>query len=88
MHLPVALGWHQSQPPGKSEKASAPATVERYFRYVLQTQAGSGRALAARRILGIDEHFFSRKHGFATTFCDLGNHKIYDVVLGRIRLAP
>jgi hypothetical protein len=22
-------------------------------------------------VLGIDEHFFSRRHGYATTFCDL-----------------
>lgn len=35
------------------------------------------------RILGIDEHFFSRKQGYATTFCDLKHHSIYDVVLGR-----
>jgi len=35
------------------------------------------------RNLGIDEHFFSRKDGYATTLCDLGNNKVYDVVLGR-----
>lgn len=35
------------------------------------------------RVLGIDEHFFSRRQGYATTFCDLGNHSVYDVVLGR-----
>jgi transposase len=33
--------------------------------------------------MGIDEHFFTRKKGYATTLCDLGNHKVYDVVLGR-----
>jgi len=32
---------------------------------------------------GIDEHFFTRKHGCATTFCDLKNTKVDDVVLGR-----
>jgi hypothetical protein len=35
------------------------------------------------QILGIDEQFFTRKHGYATTFCDLKNHKVHDVVLGR-----
>ena len=35
------------------------------------------------RVLGIDEHFFSRKEGYATTLCDLGHNRIYDVVLGR-----
>ena len=34
-------------------------------------------------MLGIDEHFFTRKKGFATTLCDPRKHKIYDVVLGR-----
>jgi transposase len=34
-------------------------------------------------VMGIDEHFFSRKHGYATTFVDLRNHKVFDVVLGR-----
>ena len=34
-------------------------------------------------MLGIDEPFFTRRKGFATTLCDLKNHTIYDVVLGR-----
>ncbi|MDE2259036.1 MAG: ISL3 family transposase [Betaproteobacteria bacterium] len=34
-------------------------------------------------ILGIDEHFFSRRQGYATTLVDLRNHKVFDVVLGR-----
>jgi transposase len=35
------------------------------------------------RVLGIDEHFFSRKDGYATTFVDLERGRVYDVVLGR-----
>jgi transposase len=35
------------------------------------------------QLLGIDEHFFTRRHGYATTFCDLNNRKVHDVVLGR-----
>ena len=35
------------------------------------------------RVLGIDEHFFTHRLGFATTFCDLEKHRVYDVVLGR-----
>jgi transposase len=38
-------------------------------------------------VLGIDEHFFTRKKGYATTFCDLKNHRIYDVTLGRSEAA-
>ena len=34
-------------------------------------------------VLGIDEHFFTKKKGYATTFCDLRRHKVFDVVLGR-----
>jgi len=35
------------------------------------------------RVLGIDEHFFTRKEGYATTLCDLGKRRVYDVILGR-----
>lgn len=34
-------------------------------------------------VLGIDEHHFTKKNGFATTFCDLKRRRIYDVQLGR-----
>jgi transposase len=33
--------------------------------------------------MGIDEHFFTRKRGYATTLVDLRNHKVFDVQLGR-----
>lgn len=61
----------------------ASATVERWFGAWLRQQAGERTAPQCPQILGIDEHFFSRRHGYATTFCDLRNHKVYDVVLGR-----
>jgi transposase len=35
------------------------------------------------RVLGIDEHFFTRKKGYATTFVDLKGHRVFDVKLGR-----
>lgn len=63
------------------------ATVERYFQYYLRRLAGELAGAACPRVLGIDEHFFSRKHGYATTFCDLAKHKVYDVVLGRSEAA-
>ena len=62
-------------------------TVERYFRRGLQRQFGEWHAPRCPQILGIDEHFFTRRKGFATTLCDLKNHTIYDVVLGRSELA-
>jgi transposase len=63
------------------------ATVERYFQYFLGRKAAELEGATCPRVLGIDEHFFSRKHGFATTFCDLAKHKVYDVVLGRSEAA-
>ena len=59
------------------------ATVERYFQDFLKLKLSRAQNDPAPRVLGIDEHFFSRKDGYATTLCDLGNHKVYDVILGR-----
>jgi transposase len=67
---------------GKRERIGA-ATVERYFRHGLKRQFSERHSLRCPPILGIDEHFFTRRKGFATTLCDLKNHTIYDVVLGR-----
>lgn len=59
------------------------ATVERCFQDFLQHKAAQIQNASCPRVLGIDEHFFTRKQGYATTFCDLGKHKIFDVALGR-----
>jgi len=71
---------------GRREAIGA-ATVERYFRHGLQLQFRQWHPPECPQVLGIDEHFFTRRKGFATTFCDLKNHKIYDVVLGRSEAA-
>lgn len=63
------------------------ATVERYCQHFLQRLAAERSRAACPPVFGIDEHFFSRKHGYATTFCDLKNHSVYDVVLGRSEAA-
>jgi transposase len=39
------------------------------------------------KVLGIDEHFFTRKHGFATTLVDLRRNKVFDVRLGALKPA-
>jgi transposase len=59
------------------------ATVERWFLDYLRKLAAERKVAAWPRALGIDEHFFTRRHGYATTFCDLRGHKVFDVVLGR-----
>ena len=59
------------------------ATIERWYQSLLELKLTRSQNDPAPRVLGIDEHFFTRKQGYATTLCDLGNHKVYDVVLGR-----
>ena len=59
------------------------ATVERWFEDFLQLQTAQRCPAACPRVLGIDEHFFTRRHGYATTLCNLQSHKVFDVVLGR-----
>lgn len=61
----------------------ASATVERWSQHFLDRLNAERQAAACPTVLGIDEHFFTRKLGYATTFCDLRKHKVYDVVLGR-----
>lgn len=66
----------------KTHSISA-STVERWYKDFVEYRV---KELSGRKcpiILGIDEHFFSRKEGYATTFVDLKNHKVFDVVLGR-----
>jgi transposase len=59
------------------------ATVERWFQDYLKLEAAKLSGEPCPQELGLDEHFFTRRKGFATTLCDLKNHKVYDVVLGR-----
>jgi transposase len=63
------------------------ATVERWFEDFLQLRAAERSGAPCPQVLGIDEHFFTRRHGYATTFCDLKGHKVFDVVLGRSEAA-
>lgn len=66
------------------------ATVERWYRDYLQIKHKEQDRQRCPRVLGIDEHFFTRKKGYATTFVDLKNHHVFDVKLGRseLSLAP
>jgi transposase len=59
------------------------ATVERIYHQMLQLQVSELKSAPCPRTLGIDEHFFTRKEGFATTLCSLQRHRVFDVVLGR-----
>lgn len=59
------------------------ATVERWYQSFVQRRVAELSARTCPQVLGIDEHFFTRKRGYATTLVDLKNHKVFDVVLGR-----
>jgi transposase len=66
----------------KRERISS-ATVERWFSNYLRRLEAERASPVCPQVLGIDEHFFTRRLGYATTFCDLKNHSVYDVVAGR-----
>ena len=59
------------------------ATVERWYQSYVKQRVLELSGRPCPQVLGIDEHFFSRKRGYATTLVDLKNHKVFDVVLGR-----
>ncbi|WP_417252097.1 ISL3 family transposase [Castellaniella sp.] len=59
------------------------ATVERWYQSFVKRRVAELSGRTCPQVLGIDEHFFTRKKGYATTLVDLKNHKVFDVVLGR-----
>ena len=61
----------------------ASATVERWYQAQLSQRKSEMSNRPCPRVLGIDEHFFTKNKGFATTFVDLKSHKVFDVKLGR-----
>lgn len=63
--------------------AMGTATVERWYQDFVGYRVRELQGRSCPIVLGIDEHFFTRKQGFATTLVDLRNHKVFDVVLGR-----
>ena len=63
------------------------ATIERWYHDFLKLKVSEMKNAHCPRIMGIDEHFFSRKNGYATTICNLGNNKVFDVTLGRTDLS-
>lgn len=61
----------------------SPTTVERWYQSHIGQKHKEIIGRTCPRILGIDECFFTRKKGYATTFVDLKNHKVFDVKIGR-----
>jgi transposase len=69
------------------QKRIGSATVERWFHDLLERKVAEMKNNSCPRVLGVDEHYFSRKDGYATTLCDLEHHRVHDVVLGRSEAA-
>lgn len=59
------------------------ATVERWYQENFERQNRQYLNAQCPRVMGIDEHFFSRKDGYATTIANLTRNRVFDVVLGR-----
>lgn len=59
------------------------ATIERWYHDYLAKKVSNSKNSPCPKVMGIDEHFFTRKLGYATTICDLLRHKVFDIVLGR-----
>lgn len=59
------------------------ATIERWSQDYLRFEESKQDRSRWPRVLGIDEHFFTRKRGYATTLADLSKRKVFDVTLGR-----
>jgi transposase len=72
-----------SQKTLKDNRKIGSATIERWFHDFLKLKERMFSDRVCPRVLGIDEHFFTKKDGYATTFCDLEKHKIFDVAKGR-----
>ncbi len=59
------------------------ATVERIYGQFTARKAKERRGLQCPAVLGIDEHTLHKGCRFATTLCDLRNHRVFDVVEGK-----
>jgi transposase len=65
------------------ESGISVATVERFYHQMVAQKISHQQNRQCPRFLGIDEHRFSRKTGFVTTFCNLEKHSVFDVACGR-----
>ncbi|MBN2164195.1 MAG: hypothetical protein JXR25_09985 [Pontiellaceae bacterium] len=61
------------------------ATIERWFHDHLDRQECMFTGRPCPEVLGIDEHFFSKKLGYVTTFCDLKKHRVFELAAPMMR---
>ncbi len=66
-----------------SESGISVATVERFYHQIVLQKTSHRKNRLCPRFIGIDEHRFSKKVGFVTTFCNLERHSVFDISPGR-----
>jgi transposase len=59
------------------------ATVGRIYAQFTERKAKERLSLDCPTVLGIDEHSLHRRQRFATTFCDLKRHRVFDLAPGK-----
>ncbi len=59
------------------------ASVERFYHQMICHKANHRKSKNCPRVLGIDEHRFTRKKKFLTTFCDLEKNSVFDLAEGK-----
>ena len=63
-----------------AKAAVGAATVSRCYTHFTERKARERISLQCPQVLGLDEYTLHKAHRFATTFCDLKNHRVFDVV--------
>ena len=59
-------------------------TLNRWYSHVFDLEHRKRLSMRCPRIMGIDEHYFSKNHRiYATTLCDVGKGRVFDVVKGK-----
>ncbi len=74
-------GWTQTDLANHLKLGTA--TIERWYQEHFAIKNRELFSAYCPRVMGIDEHFFTRKQGYATTIADLTRRKVFDVHLGR-----
>jgi transposase len=59
------------------------ATIERWYHKGLDLKLRELSGRPCPMVMGIDEHFFTKKKGYATTFADIGKQRVFELALGR-----
>ncbi len=65
------------------ESGVSVASVERFFHQMVDLKVRHRSNRLCPRYLCIDEHRFTKKVGFTTTFCNLEKHTVFDIAIGR-----